>query len=57
LGLLCGVLLYVVNFHVLTALFPWFTVERDAATHLANALFGGLAAYVYKTLERRDGWV
>jgi hypothetical protein len=45
-----GVLLYVVNLHAFTALFPWFTVARDAITFAAHIAFGLSAALTYSGL-------
>ncbi|MCM5678062.1 hypothetical protein M8A51_00775 [Schlegelella sp. S2-27] len=49
-----GVLLYLVNFFVLAAWFPWFAEIRGAATLIAHLIFGMSAAFLYWKLERDD---
>ena len=39
-GVSFGVLLYVVNLHILTALFPWFVAARGGVTLAAHVVFG-----------------
>lgn len=51
-GACLGVLLYVVNFEVLTAFFPWLTGLRGTATLAAHLVFGGVAALLYWRLKR-----
>lgn len=47
-----GLLLYIANFYVLTALFPWFANARNWVTIFAHLLFGLIAAWAYKGLAR-----
>jgi hypothetical protein len=47
-GIAFGLLLYLVNFYVLTWFFPWFAHARDLITVLSHAVFGALAGYVYR---------
>ena len=48
-----GALLYVVNLHVLTALFPWFAVARGGITLAAHLAFGLCVALVERIQARR----
>jgi hypothetical protein len=52
LGALFGLLLYVLNFHVLTAAAPWFVELRGAGTLAAHLAFGIVAALLYRRLRR-----
>jgi uncharacterized membrane protein YagU involved in acid resistance len=47
-GLAFGLALYLVNFYLFTALFPWFATARNWVSVLAHLAFGGVAAYAYK---------
>lgn len=49
-GVTFGAALYVLNFHGMTALFPWFANARDGVSLLAHAAFGALAGYAYVAL-------
>lgn len=52
-GIVFGlVAIYLVNFHVMTAAFPWFAEARNAVTAFAHALFGAVAAGSYVALRR-----
>lgn len=51
-GACLGLLLYVVNFEVLTAFFPWLAGLRGTATLAAHLVFGGVAAVLYWRLKR-----
>lgn len=51
-GAFLGLLLYVVNFEVLTAFFPWLAGLRGAATVAAHLVFGCVAAVLYWRLKR-----
>lgn len=51
-GLLLGVAIYLVNFYVMTAYFPWFTDLRGSATMVAHMIFGVAAAAFYWQLGR-----
>ncbi|GAU06492.1 membrane protein [Burkholderia stabilis] len=53
IGLAFGIVAYVWNFYVMTAVFPWFVSERGSGPLLANLLFGVVAAVTYGMLERR----
>lgn len=52
-GAVLGVLLYLLNFHVLTRLFfPWLADLRGVATLAAHVVFGAVAALLYERLKR-----
>nr|WP_175803080.1 sodium:proline symporter [Burkholderia anthina] len=47
-----GLVLYGVNLHAFTAIFPWFVPVRDAITLVAHLVFGVTAAGVYCLVRR-----
>lgn len=49
-GLGLGLALYLLHFHVLAGLFPWFVPLRNVVTVLAHAAFGAIAAGTYRRL-------
>jgi len=51
LGAVFGVLVYGVNFYVLTDFFPWFTDMRDVNTLMGHLVFGVSAALIYRRLS------
>lgn len=52
IGLILGTIIYLVNFHVMTAAFPWFVDMRGAGTWLLHMIFGVTAAAMYWELGR-----
>lgn len=52
LGALFGAALYLVNFHVMTQVFPWFVELRGWATLIAHLVFGMAASLLYWKLAR-----
>lgn len=54
-GAFLGVGLYVLSFHVMTFVFPWFIDLRSGACFFAHVLFGMAAAGLYQRLERTSG--
>lgn len=52
-GAVFGLALYVLNFHAMTQIFPWFTELRGWPTLAAHLLFGIVAALMYRQLNRR----
>lgn len=52
-GAVFGLVLYVFNFHVMTAFFPWFAQLRGFSTLLINLIFGVATTVLYWKLERR----
>jgi hypothetical protein len=53
LGIVFGLLLYLVNFYLFTGLFPWFEMARNAITLVSHLLFGGVLGWVYRALAAR----
>lgn len=53
LGLVFSLGLYLVNFYLFTALFPWFADARGGVTVFTHLLFGGALAGSYLLLQRR----
>lgn len=53
IGAAFGVLLYLIDFHALTHVFPWFTELRGWTTLAAHLVFGLSAALLYWKLARR----
>lgn len=51
-GGLFGLVVYVLNMHGFTRLFPWFEVARDPITVAAHVVFGVSAALVYRLVAR-----
>lgn len=52
-GAVFGVVLYLVNFHGMTAFFPWFAQVRGWTAFLINLIFGISTTLLYWKLERR----
>ena len=53
IGAAFGLLLYLINFHALTGVFPWFIELRGWTTLAAHLAFGISAAVLYWKLARR----
>lgn len=51
-GAVIGVAIYLVNFHVFVALFPWFAELRNWITVLNQIIFGMVAAGSYVALRK-----
>lgn len=47
-GALFGIAVYVVNFYVFTAVFPWFAMARGTINFVAHGVFGAVAGAVYR---------
>jgi len=54
IGLGFGLALYLINFFIFTAAFPWFAEARNWITILAHLVFGGASAWSYKLLAARE---
>lgn len=54
IGLVFGAALYLVDFHVMTSVFPWMAALRGWTTLLAHGLFGLVAALMYWKLNRQE---
>ena len=50
-GLVFGLVLYVVNFYIFTGFFPWFAEARNWVSVVAHLVFGATAALVYLRVE------
>lgn len=50
-GALYGLVLYVINMHGFTIIFPWFSEVRDWITIVTHAVFGVVIAGAYKVLR------
>ncbi len=53
IGAVFGALIYLVNFHALTRLYPWFVELRSYGAWIGHLAFGMSAALIYWTLSRR----
>ncbi|MCC6868582.1 MAG: hypothetical protein IT522_07140 [Burkholderiales bacterium] len=51
-GIVAGLALYVVNFHLITTMFPWLAELRGWPSVAANIVFGITAALLYHRLGR-----
>ncbi|MDZ4307711.1 hypothetical protein [Allopontixanthobacter sp.] len=49
-GLVFGLLVYLVNFYVLTGVFPWFANARNMITLVSHLVFGGVLGAVYRAM-------
>lgn len=49
-----GLVLYLVNFYVMTAVFPWFGMARNWVSIFAHIMFGLIAAAAYKGLQKPE---
>ena len=52
IGLVFGLILYLVNFYGFTAVFPWFAMARNWISIFSHLMFGVIAALVYKWLQK-----
>ncbi len=51
-GAVFGLALYVINFYGFTALFPWFAMARGGLSIFVHLVFGVVAAWVYKAMQK-----
>ncbi len=51
-GMIAGLLLYFINFHGLTALFPWFANARNWVTIFTHVMFGLTASLTFKSFYK-----
>lgn len=49
-GLVFGLIIYLVNFYVMTGLFPWFANARTTITLVSHVVFGGVLGGVYRAM-------
>ena len=47
-----GLVLYLVNFYLFTAVFPWFAMARNWVSIVTHILFGVVAAWAYLKLRK-----
>ena len=57
IGAVFGVLLYLVNFHLMSLAFPWFVQMRGWSTLMAHLVFGISAALLYWKFRREPAQV
>ncbi|CAN5256636.1 hypothetical protein BH24PSE2_BH24PSE2_08140 [soil metagenome] len=55
IGALFGLILYLVNFFGLTAVFDWFAMARNWVTVISHVAFGAVAAWYYRVAVPADG--
>lgn len=53
LGIVFGLIVYLVNFYIFTGLFPWFSNARNAITLVSHLLFGGVLGWVYQAIASK----
>lgn len=53
-GVAFGLLVYFVNFYLMTAIFPWFAMARGAISIFAHAMFGLVLGWAYHAIARPD---
>jgi len=53
-GLVFGLVIYVINFYGFTAVFPWFAEARGWIAIFSHAMFGLALGLVYQPVERHD---
>ena len=51
-GAVFGLVVYVIAFYGMTALFPWFATARNWVSIFAHVMFGAVAAFSYVWLRR-----
>jgi hypothetical protein len=51
-GAVIGLVIYFVNFYLMTALFPWFAMARNWVSAFSHVSFGVGAAWAYKQLQQ-----
>lgn len=49
-----GLAVYVIDFYLFTAMFPWFAMARGPISIFAHAVFGAVLGLVYRAVERSD---
>ena len=52
-GLVFGLLVYLVNFYLMTGIFPWFEMARNPITISSHLVFGGLLGGTYRAMAPR----
>ncbi len=54
LGAVFGLVVYLVNFYGMTAVFPWFAMARGWVGIFAHIVYGGVLGLVYASIARRQ---
>ena len=49
-GLVFGLVIYVVSFYLMTAVFPWFAMARNGISIFAHAMFGLVLGWSYQAI-------
>ncbi len=52
-GIVFGLLIYFVNFYLMTGVFPWFAMARNMISIFAHAMFGLVLGWAYHALAKR----
>ncbi|MBD1396842.1 hypothetical protein H9Q13_06670 [Pontibacter sp. JH31] len=55
-GAVIGLIIYFVNFYIMTSLFPWFAMARNWVSAVAHVSFGIAAAWAYLGLLRHSAY-
>jgi len=53
IGAAFGLVVYLVNFYGMTAVFPWFAMGRGWIGIFAHAMYGAVLGFVYASIARR----
>lgn len=53
IGIVFGLVLYGLNFYVMTAVFPWFAEARNWVSIFAHAMFGLVLGWAYHAFARK----
>jgi hypothetical protein len=51
-GTIFGLLIYFVDFYLMTAVFPWFAMARGAISIFAHTMFGLVLGWVYHSIAK-----
>jgi hypothetical protein len=49
-GAFFGLAIYLVNFHLFTAVFPWFAMVRNGISIFSHVMFGAVLGAVYSAM-------
>jgi hypothetical protein len=53
-GVVFGLLVYFVDFYLMTAIFPWFAMARGGISIFAHAMFGLVLGWTYHAMAKPD---
>jgi hypothetical protein len=51
IGVVYGIVVYLVNFYGMTAIYPWFAMARNAITFSSHIVFGAVLGWSYGALR------